>query len=223
MNYSTITYDTKAKEINTPQPGDLSGYTFSNYNRTNAKWNYYEWNPYIFHTVSGEPFTTARSISGERLLVSVSGEKISPAVHRSIEKKFALEYPTIGEILEDKQPQQPVSVSSEPIQPTGETHVCMACLKTFTTKGSLTRHYDRTPVCVEALPQLTKAPIHSLPIHMWTNDVLERSIADDDNDLQCRYCKKTFTTTSNLHKHFQTATTCDRLACQRFRALIAQE
>jgi hypothetical protein len=98
---------------------------------------------------------------------------------------------------------------------------CEACMKTFSTNGSLKRHQDRNKVCVDWINiyknvhnvQLTKG------IHIIIEELLDKSLGDND-ELECKYCKTRFTTKGNHHKHFNTATVCNRLAYQEFKKLF---
>jgi uncharacterized Zn-finger protein len=100
---------------------------------------------------------------------------------------------------------------------------CGACKKTFATKGSLTRHQQTTVSCQKwlALPEEQKLPIIDKPIHMIVDDYLKQATTGD-KPFQCRFCSITFTNRGNHHKHYQSATTCNRMAYIEYKRLVAQ-
>ena len=100
---------------------------------------------------------------------------------------------------------------------------CGACKKTFATKGSLTRHQQTTVSCQKwlALPEEQKLPIIDKPIHMIVDDYLKQATTGD-KPFQCRFCSITFTNRGNHHKHYQSATTCNRMAYIEYKRLVGQ-
>ncbi len=100
---------------------------------------------------------------------------------------------------------------------------CEACSRTFTATTSLTRHYKRYPACVNLRKQTLGDTQLNLPqgqgLHLFIDDLLTKVITGD-TEFECKFCKKKQTTTSNLHRHFNTATACNRLAFLEFRELI---
>lgn len=101
-----------------------------------------------------------------------------------------------------------------------EVFKCGACMKMFSTKGSLKRHQDRFTVCKEWIELPQKIEINKLTkgIHLIIDELLEKSISD--GDLECKFCKAKFTTKGNHHKHFNSATVCNRMAYQEFKRLF---
>ena len=55
-------------------------------------------------------------------------------------------------------------------------------------------------------------------IHLIVNDLLEKAITN--NKLECKFCKYTFSTTGNLHKHFNTSTLCNSMAYDEFKIIV---
>jgi uncharacterized CHY-type Zn-finger protein len=120
------------------------------------------------------------------------------------------------EVKEEPKPPPP-----PPTQPKLEPEIkCAACVKTFATDSSLKRHHKRNPVCLNWITRSDKTETKHLirGIHLLVNDILEKAISI--NELQCKFCKSTFTNTGNHHKHFNTATVCNRLAFQEFKKLF---
>jgi hypothetical protein len=121
-------------------------------------------------------------------------------------------------IIEQKPVEVPVVVKEEP-KPKPEIK-CDACAKMFATDSSLKRHHKRNPVCLKWMsqPQQIETTQLAKGLHLIIDDILEKSISA--NELQCKFCKSTFTNTGNHHKHFNTATVCNRLAFQEFKKLF---
>jgi hypothetical protein len=100
---------------------------------------------------------------------------------------------------------------------------CEACKKIFTTKGSLTRHQQGNMSCQKwlALSKEQQIPVIDKPIHMIVDDYL-RKATTGDKPYQCRFCSMIFTNRGNHHKHYQTATSCNRMAYLEFKQLVTQ-
>jgi hypothetical protein len=103
---------------------------------------------------------------------------------------------------------------------------CNSCLKTFTVIGSLRRHYERSEACLglkklsklnNFIPETTAAI--PKPIHLFIDDILEKAIRNNDK-LECKYCKLTFSSRGNHHKHYAFAVSCNKLAFLEFKRLI---
>jgi hypothetical protein len=102
---------------------------------------------------------------------------------------------------------------------------CEACMKKVSNIESLEKHYEKNPACAK-WKSLTLLPNASLPntsfkkgIHLIINELLDKSI-HINGKLECKFCNKTFVNTGNLHKHFNNATVCNRLAYIEFKELF---
>ena len=98
-----------------------------------------------------------------------------------------------------------------------QTIICQACHKTFATKGSLTRHEDRNPLCVkwqsEAHKLFNPAPQNILDL---LADVKKKVLNGDFERTYCRYCKNNYKTRQSLYRHFETSTMCNKYAYDTF-------
>lgn len=97
---------------------------------------------------------------------------------------------------------------------------CDACMKTFATKSSLTRHHIRFPVCKEWINS-SHTNTSELPkgVHLVIDDLLDIAICNNGNR-ECKFCKTKFITKGNHHKHYNTAIACNKMAFQAFKKLI---
>ena len=95
--------------------------------------------------------------------------------------------------------------------------ICQACHKTFATKGSLTRHEDRNPLCVkwqtEANKLFNPEPQNILDL---LADVKKKVLNGDFERTYCRYCKNNYKTRQSLYRHFETSTMCNKYAYDTF-------
>jgi hypothetical protein len=96
---------------------------------------------------------------------------------------------------------------------------CSACAKTFTVEASLRRHLERSIVCVNwnNLPQKMDGAKLTKGLHLIIDELLDKAIG---SDLECKHCKTKFTSKGNLHKHFNSASVCNRLAYQDFKSMF---
>jgi len=101
-----------------------------------------------------------------------------------------------------------------------EEFKCVACMKSFTTKASLKRHHDRFTVCKDwiELPQKEDVAKLTKGIHLIVDELLDKSIGE--RELECRFCKTSFTNKGNHHKHFNYSTVCNRMAYKEFKKLF---
>jgi hypothetical protein len=102
-----------------------------------------------------------------------------------------------------------------------KTFECSGCFKRYRTKADLENHYGMTEMCKRwmALPNHEEYGTPALPIHMFLDELLTRSITGD-KPLQCRFCKTTFVNRGNHHKHFYNAYVCNRLAFAECKQLL---
>jgi hypothetical protein len=99
---------------------------------------------------------------------------------------------------------------------------CPACTKFFSTESCLKRHYTRFPVCKDwsSLAKESDCKKLNKGIHLVILDVLD-DVLKSENNLECKYCKITFTNKGNHHKHYNSATACNRLAYKDFVKAIS--
>jgi hypothetical protein len=98
---------------------------------------------------------------------------------------------------------------------------CQACLKTFSVISSLKRHQENNKACMNwiSLPEKAETIKLEKGIHLIIDDLLQKSISAN-GALECKFCKSKFINTGNLHKHFNSATTCNRLAYEEFKKMF---
>lgn len=108
---------------------------------------------------------------------------------------------------------------------------CQACMKLFTKQGSLDRHLERYPACVQWIELVeSKKPTDSInninsntnpvSIRELMDDIFVQAISDNVNINQCKYCKTQFSSTYNINKHFKTAIPCNKLAITELKKMI---
>jgi len=99
---------------------------------------------------------------------------------------------------------------------------CEACMKVFSTQITLDNHHKNVFVCKKwiELPKKPNMINMNKGIHLIIDDLLENTITND-NKLQCKFCNYTFSTKGNLHKHFNTSTLCNIMACDEFKNVVS--
>jgi hypothetical protein len=111
---------------------------------------------------------------------------------------------------------------------------CQACMKSFTKQGSLDRHLERYPACVQWIELINlklKNTVEANNIKAITPVISVRELIDNiytqatSNDAygilqQCKYCKTVFSSTFNMNKHFKTAISCNKLAINELKKMI---
>ncbi len=122
--------------------------------------------------------------------------------------------PNVTKVIEPEEVKQVEEKKKEVIK-------CNACLKTFTVQASLRRHHLRSSACVNWNSHADKnnAPTLTKGLHLIINDLLGQAVSEN-GELKCKWCKTTFTTTGNHHKHFNTANACNNLAFQEFVKIV---
>jgi len=100
--------------------------------------------------------------------------------------------------------------------------ICQACHKTFATKGSLTRHEERNPLCVkwQAESHILFTPPNKNILDLM-EDVKRKVLNGDLEKTHCRYCLTFFKTRQSLYRHFETSTICNKYAYERFLKTIS--
>jgi hypothetical protein len=116
-----------------------------------------------------------------------------------------------------EKPKEKPNEKSKEILPTLS---CNACNKVFSTQTYLDNHYKNTIVCKKWIELAEKPPIvNTKGIHLIIDELLEKSI-NDNNKLECKYCKYVFSIKGNLHKHYNTSILCNSLAIDEFKKLM---
>jgi hypothetical protein len=104
---------------------------------------------------------------------------------------------------------------------------CIACGKAFASKQSLERHKERHPLCKtwEMMPKSEETPTESA--YEWALKIIEDNLRVTNpllerlEKVQCKYCSKQFSNVGNLHKHFNTAVVCNKLAYKYIKEAFA--
>jgi hypothetical protein len=98
--------------------------------------------------------------------------------------------------------------------PAGQTPEwqCIACLKGFSTKQSLSRHKTRHPLCREWEQKgLETKHIFEESVYVWAIRTVDEALTSHEDGIRCKFCNTQFATNGNLHKHFNTAVACNRM------------
>jgi len=95
---------------------------------------------------------------------------------------------------------------------------CQACRKNFTTKQSLERHHYRFPLCRNW--KGGDEPVLEQSVYSWSLDKIEQALTKG-NCRTCRFCEKEFSTLGNFHKHFESATVCNRLGMSEIKKVFS--
>jgi hypothetical protein len=150
-----------------------------------------------------------------------SNESDKPVLIDETLKPAIIEVKVETKIIKELGPETAINDSNkESISEEEEEIKCAACMKTFSTKASMKRHQERFTVCKDWIDLPQKVDINKLTkgIHLIIEELLDKSIGN--GDLECRFCKAKFTTKGNHHKHFNSATVCNRMAYQEFKKLF---
>ena len=122
----------------------------------------------------------------------------------------------------DSKQEVPVPQQSFQFQLATDQIQCFACLRVYSTSAAYRQHLETSGPCIEALSNEEKKTIPYLqqPLHLLLDHWLSLSTTQPDSPLTCRHCKTTFSTRSNLNKHYSHAITCNRLAYHEFKKII---
>ena len=154
-------------------------------------------------------------VEGQTILKGAERKmKYTPAAHEPYTKK---ETADAEEAVAESAPQ--IYGETEVVaEDTPDTISCQACEKTFSTKSSLKRHEERSPLCVKWRPYHQYLPpelIRGNIIDLLEN-IKKTTLSAADNELQCKHCSTVFSTSGNLNKHFKTAIMCNQYAMVSF-------
>ncbi len=100
------------------------------------------------------------------------------------------------------------------------TFQCQACQKNFTTKQSLERHHYRFPLCKNW--KGGHEAVLEQSVYSWAKDKISDALTKNNTCKTCRFCKKEFSTIGNFHKHFESATVCNRLGREQIKKVFAE-
>lgn len=103
---------------------------------------------------------------------------------------------------------------------------CEACYKLFTTKASLKRHDERSPVCVNWKTNnlLNKNKFPQVPLHEFLDTLLEGNYSKEtDGSIRCKYCNKIFSNKGNYNKHFSNSLACQNMTYDTFKTEIKEK
>lgn len=102
------------------------------------------------------------------------------------------------------------------------TYHCEACLKTYLVRATFEAHIESSLACKQwkELPPDQKKVKPRKALHELLCDWLEEAIGYPEST-QCKFCKSTFASRGNHHKHYQMAVACNRLAYLEFQRIIS--
>jgi uncharacterized Zn-finger protein len=156
--------------------------------------------------------------AGGKAPVEVEGQNILKGAERKIKYTPAAVESYTEEVAVAEEPVEQIYGETEVIaEDTSDKIECQACKKTFSTKSSLKRHEERSPLCVKWRPYqyLPTKLIRGNIIDLLEN-IKKTTLSATDNELQCKYCSTIFSTSGNLNKHFKTAIMCNQHAMVSF-------
>jgi len=100
---------------------------------------------------------------------------------------------------------------------------CDACLKTFPTTVALQSHIKYSEMCTywNTIPDKKEFEVVPKSIHVLVDELLREAVTIKGTISQCQFCKTTFSTKGNLHKHFHSSIVCNRMAYAHFKKVVA--
>lgn len=102
---------------------------------------------------------------------------------------------------------------------------CRGCDKAFIAESLLSDHLERSKSCKKwlELSEENQQIILQKPIHLFIDECLSQSITSEsssNNKFECKFCNSSFVNKGNLHKHFTTSISCNRLSYHEFKQKI---
>jgi RNase P subunit RPR2 len=99
---------------------------------------------------------------------------------------------------------------------------CKGCDKAFIAESLLNDHLERSKSCKKwlELSEENQQIILQKPIHLFIDECLSQSITSESsssNKFECKFCNSSFVNKGNLHKHFTTSISCNRLSYHEFK------
>ena len=158
--------------------------------------------------------------AGGNIPVEIEDKNILKGAERKMKySPSAIEYDTEeGAAVEEPAPQiyGETKVVIEDIENTNDKVSCNACKKTFSTKSSLKRHEERSPLCVKWGSFYNWDTLIRGNVIDLLENIKKTALCAEDNELQCKHCSTVFSTSGNLHKHFKTSVMCNQYAMVSF-------
>ena len=89
--------------------------------------------------------------------------------------------------------------------------LCRACATSFESDIAYEEHLQKSTLCVRWLALSSSAPLPSLPIHLFMEELLTRATTGE-HPHQCRFCEEQFSSAAQHHYHFYQSRICNRFA-----------
>jgi hypothetical protein len=122
---------------------------------------------------------------------------------------------------EDEQTLNNDVLGQEP--PPSDKIICQSCHKTFATKGSLTRHEERHPLCVlwqSNANRLMNPAQYEMNVMDLLADTKRKILNGEHSPTFCRYCRKEFKTIKLMEWHFGNSKMCNKFAVDMYMKSI---
>jgi hypothetical protein len=107
--------------------------------------------------------------------------------------------------------------------PPSDKIICQSCHKTFATKGSLTRHEERNPLCVlwqSNTNRLMNPQKYETNVLDLLADIKKKILNGEHSPTFCRYCRKEFKTVKLMEWHFGNSKMCNKFAVDMYMKTI---